>query len=292
MVQDGVGNDLTLATADRLCGMTEHEICEANRKGWNETAAIHERAVLAQLLEAVKSPDYCTFDAVETRIFAGIDLRGKAVVQLACNNARELMSVKRAGAGECVGFDISEAFVEQARSLVAAAELEVDVVRSSIYDIPGSYNDRFDLAYITVGALGWLPNLPGLFAKVAELLKPGGRIFIYEMHPILFLYDEDRTDPQDPRISCSYFQKEPFTFSGASDYIDPESTTESTGYWHQHTLGQIMTGLLEAGFVLESFEEFPHDISASFAEFAAEEKLPLCFALVARLSSRYRVALS
>lgn len=262
--------------------MTEPDVCEANRKGWNETAAIHERAALGDLLESVRSPDFCTFDDVERRVFDDIDLTGKAVVQLACNNARELISVKRAGAGRCVGFDISDAFVEQAHRLVDAAQLEIEVVRSGIYDISADYSNGFDLAYITVGAIGWLPDLSRLFSKAASLLRPGGQLFIYELHPFPFVYDEDTTEPSDPRISRSYFRDEPFVFHGGHDYVDPEATVESTGYWHHHTLGQIMTSLLGAGFALQRFEEFAHANSSTHAEYAKQpNKLPLCYALVA-----------
>ncbi|MBG89998.1 MAG: hypothetical protein CMO80_24295 [Verrucomicrobiales bacterium] len=263
--------------------MNENDICEAHRKGWNETAAIHERAALGDLLEAVRSPDFCTFDEVEKRIFGGIDLAGKDVVQLACNNARELISVKRAGAGRCVGFDISDAFVDQAHRLIEAAQLDVEVLRSNVYNIPAEYDNGFDLAYLTVGTIGWLPDLSRFLAKVAELLRPGGQLFIYELHPFVFVYDEETTDPIDPRITRSYFRDEPLIFHGGQDYVDPESSVESTGYWHHHTFGQIMTSLIEAGIILESFEEFPHCNSSTHAEFAKQpNRLPLCYALVAR----------
>ena len=272
--------------------MTERDICEANRKSWNETAAVHQRAVLSDLLEAVRSRNFCTIDAVERRVFDSIDLVGKSVVQLACNNARELISIKRAGAEYCVGFDISDAFVEQAHQLSAAAQLDIRVVQSNIYDIPPEYCDQFDLAYITVGALGWLPNLPRLFSKAADLLRAGGQLFIYEMHPFLFLYDEETADPRDPRISRSYFRDEPLVFSGSSDYLDPQTTIDSPGYWYQHTLGQILSNLLGAGFAIESFDEFPHDISNTYAEFAKQpNKLPMCYALVARRVSDQRARL-
>ena len=263
--------------------MFERDICEANRQGWNETAAIHQRATLDDLLEAVQSPEFCTFDAVERQVFDHIGLNGKSVVQLCCNNARELISIKRAGAGRCVGFDISDAFVEQAHRLAAAAQLDVPVIRSNIYDIPQQYSRNFDLAYITVGAIGWLPNLPRLFSKVDDLLRPGGQLFIYEMHPFLFLYDEETTDPRDPKISRSYFRDDPLVFTDCSDYINPQATIASPSYWHQHTLGQIISNLLEAGFALERFEEFSHDISNTHREFAKQpNKLPMCYALVAR----------
>ncbi|MEM6688174.1 MAG: class I SAM-dependent methyltransferase [Planctomycetota bacterium] len=264
--------------------MNELEIQQANRESWNETAAIHERAVMAELLEAVKAPDFCTFDAIEREEFERIGLAGKAVVQLACNNARELISVKRAGAGRCVGFDISDAFVEQAHRLINSAQLDVQVVRSSIDDISDSYEGSFDVAYITIGALGWIPSLERLCTKVARLLKKGGRLFVYEMHPVLFLYDEETTDPSDPRISRSYFRNEALLFEGGQDYFDPDSSIESDCYWFQHTLGQIITNLLDAGFVIERFSEYPHDISNTHADFAKQtNQLPMCFSLVAEL---------
>ncbi len=238
---------------------------------------------MGELLEAVRSPSFCTFDAVEQRVFSRIDLAGKSVVQLACNNARELISIKRAGAGRCVGFDISDAFVNQAHQLAAAAALDVRVIRSSVYDIPSEFSGQFDLAYISIGALGWLPNLPRLCSKAAELLRPSGQLFIYEMHPILFMYDDASADPRDPRISRSYFRDDPLVFADCKDYLDPQAIIGSPGYWHQHTLGEIISSILAAGFTLEFFEEYPHDIAVSYAEFAKQpNKLPMCYALVAR----------
>lgn len=263
--------------------MNERDICEANRKSWNETAAIHERAALADLLEAFQNPSFSTLDAVEQRVFDDIDLVGKSAVQLGCNNARELISLKRKGAERCVGFDISDAFVAQAHRLAAAAQADIQIVRSNAYEISNEYSGQFDLAYITVGFLGWLPSLPRLFSKVADLLRPDGKLFIYEIHPVLFLFDEETTDPRDPRIGRSYFREEPLVFADCSDYLDPQAAIKSPCYWYQHTLGRIMSSLLEAGFVLERFEEFPHDIGMTHADFAEQpNELPMCYALVAR----------
>ena len=48
-------------------------------------------------------------------------VQGKDVVQLCCNNGRELISIQRMGANRCVGVDISAAFIAQAEQLNDAA---------------------------------------------------------------------------------------------------------------------------------------------------------------------------
>jgi len=73
--------------------MQPADYIEANRKMWNETADIHVQGYAAKLFDSIKAPDFSTFDAIEKRIFAHIGLKDKAVIQLGCNNGRELISI-------------------------------------------------------------------------------------------------------------------------------------------------------------------------------------------------------
>lgn len=61
--------------------MQPNDFTEANRNMWNETADIHAQVHGSKLLERVKAPDFSTFDEIETRIFAEIGLKDKAVIQ-------------------------------------------------------------------------------------------------------------------------------------------------------------------------------------------------------------------
>lgn len=252
---------------------------EANREMWNATARVHERASLEKLLERVEAPDFSTFDLVERRIFDQIGLEGKDVAQLSCNNGRELISCKKAGAKRCVGFDISDAFVAQAKRLARASGLDVDFVRANVYDIPESYNESFDIVYVTIGAIGWLPDLDAYLAVVARLLRPGGHFFLYEMHPVLFMFEAET----GLEVKKSYFDKRPDVEETAPDYLDPSQIVEGASYWFQHTLGEIIGGCLKMGLELTFFAEYPHDLSAVYAAFEQfETKPPLSYALVAR----------
>jgi SAM-dependent methyltransferase len=212
-----------------------------------------------------------------------LGLAGKAVAQLSCNNARELISVKMAGAGRCVGFDISEAFIEQGQRLVAASGVDVELVRTNVYDIDDSHTQRFDLVYVTIGTLGWLPDVARFFALAARLLRPGGELLVYEMHAFLNLFDDLNLTPEAPNLARSYFDRGPSKYEGCNDYFDPTAVVTSPSYWFHHTLADIISALLKSGLALTAFEEYPHDLSGTFAALErAPMSLPLSYSLLAK----------
>lgn len=44
----------------------------------------------------------------------------------------------------------------------------------------------FDLVYTGVGALNWLPDIAGWGRVVAGLLRPGGRLYVRDGHPMMY----------------------------------------------------------------------------------------------------------
>jgi SAM-dependent methyltransferase len=100
------------------------------------------------------------------------------------------------------GLDFSGAAVAEATRLAAATGVDASFVQANAYDAadmlePGS----FDLVYTGVGALTWLPDIRRWGRVVADLLRPGGRLFIRDGHPMLHTLDIDNdgqlvvTDP-------------------------------------------------------------------------------------------------
>ena len=259
--------------------MQRDDYIEANRKMWDETADIHAAGYVAGLAQRVRAPDFSTFDDVEKSLFAQIGLKDKAVIQLGCNNGRELISVKKAGAGRCVGVDVSDKFIAQGTQLASLGGVDVEFVRSSVYDLPHEFYAAFDLVYITMGVLGWLPDLDAFFAIVSRLLRTDGQLFIYEMHPILNMFEGDK----GLTAEASYFQAEPFVDEEGPDYLDPTQTVKSVSYWFPHKLSDVIGGCLKHGLNLTHFEEYGHDISAVYAAFEhLAKKPPLSYSLVAR----------
>jgi len=249
-----------------------------NRIHWNEKAPIHQKKYVDELLQLVGKKDFTTFDLVEKRLFQEIKLFNKSVAQINCNNARELISVKKAGAGRCVGIDISDQFIQQAQELVIASNVEVELVCSDIYDLGDAYDNQFDLLYMTIGVIGWLENLKVFFDILDKLLKPGGQIFIYEMHPILELFEED----SGSKIVNDYFTTGPYFEENERDYFDHNAIIKSPSYWFHHPMSEIFKNLINHGFHITHFDEYAHDISGG-GEFLStqENRPPMCFSLIA-----------
>jgi len=256
---------------------------DANRQAWNALEPRHRESRFEILAESFAKPGYNYLGEVERTLLKDLGVQGKDVVQLACNNGREILSIRNMGAGRCVGFDISDGFIEQGQRLAEIGNIEVELVACDIYRIPDEYHTQFDIVFVSVGALMLMPELPPFFAVARQLLRGGGRIFMYERHPVLDMYHwGDKGDP--PTITESYFRKEPFMRTEICDYWTGKAVESSPMYTFHHTLGDIFGGLMGNGFVLEHFQEYQHDISEMFAHFAELKfKLPLCYSLVARL---------
>ena len=256
---------------------------EANRRAWN-ASAVHHGAGPAwdRLVRGFAAPGFSTLDPTVTACLQSVGVANKSLVQIGCNNGREVLSVVALGARGALGIDQSEAFLAQAAQLNAVAGTEARFLRADIYDLPPDTPRGFDIALVTIGVLGWMPDLPGFFRAAAGLLAEGGVLVIYETHPFLEMFDPHAADPFTP--ACSYFANAPFVSAEAIVYDGSARSSAPPSYWFVHRLGEVVTACACAGLRIERLEEFPH--SNREAEYDRYEgrpaQLPLCYALVAR----------
>jgi ubiquinone/menaquinone biosynthesis C-methylase UbiE len=264
---------------------SKEEIIAANRGAWNEAAERHRaHEQYAALLQGFATPGFSVLDETLTSLLKALGLSGKSAVQLCCNNARELLSIKNLGAATVTGFDFSEAFLAQARELAAAGNIEAELVQSEVEKIPADYDGRFDIAVVTIGVLGWMPDLASFLATGRRLLKTGGHLVVYEQHPILNMYD-DRDTRVPPVADESYFRQEPYRSDDGLDYWRRDVYAATPCFWHFHKMSDVVMTLLRAGFALEDFEEFPHNIGTHQHLENQPQQLPLSYILVGRRTS-------
>ena len=245
---------------------TDLSYTEANRAAWNEAAPIHALRSFETLKQGFSAPGYSSLHRpFEVDRLRALNLQGKSVIQLCCNNGRELLSVRNLfAAGHCLGVDISDEFVNQARALNEAAKLNVEFLRANVFELPEQLLGQFDLVYITVGAFGWMPDCAEFTALISSLLRSGGQVFIYEMHPMLDAFDE--TDNREPlAFRRPYAQTEPNVLSHGLDYLGNDTYKSRAMYWFHHKTSDIIGGLLRSGITITAFDEFDHDISNVFA---------------------------
>jgi 2-polyprenyl-3-methyl-5-hydroxy-6-metoxy-1,4-benzoquinol methylase len=258
---------------------------EANRAAWNEVMPRHRQAAKEKLDKMVSKPGFVLLDEVEIELLQQVDLNGKSVVHLCCNNGIELMSLKNLGAAECVGFDISEEAVKEAGERAVQSRIDCQFIRSDVYEIEAGYAGRFDIVYISAGCLGWMPDLKLFFQKASDLLQKHGLIFIHEIHPFSeMLPRDDAVDADSLRIVEPYFKSEPYIDYGGLDYIGRSQYTSTLPqYWFIHKMSDILMALIENRISMEQFSEYETDISAGHKRIEQiHAGVPLSYILIGR----------
>lgn len=262
---------------------------EANRLAWNEVMPLHQKAAKARWDEAFLQPGFVCLPEHEVERLKELGIEGRDAAHLCCNNGIELLSLKNLGAGECVGFDISDLAVAEAQERAKLTGIDCQYVRSDVYEIGQEYDSRFDLVYLSAGALGWMPDLERLFARASRLLRKDGLVFIHEIHPFSEMLPFDEQNLQRPRqellkIVEPYFKKDPYIDYGGLDYVGGSQYESSKPqFWFVHTLSEILMSLVRSRFALEFFSESEKDISGGHKQIEAlQAGIPLSYMLAAR----------
>ena len=257
-------------------------IYERNRAAWNQALEYHQKARKNALQIGFKDPGFTTLDrdcdGILMDALDKIDLRGKTIAQLPCNNGRELLSLMRLGASEGLGIDISDTAIEEARQLAAIAGLDARFIRMNLLELGDEYDNRFDFIYISEGSLQWFPDLNDYFAVIARLLKKDGQILIFEIHP--YAYVNGRLK-QDPNHATSYFEKGPYSYADGLDYVGGVSYDAKECCWFMHKISDILSALRNNQIDVLEFDEYGMEM-ANDPAFQEENRLPLSYLLVGR----------
>jgi SAM-dependent methyltransferase len=228
---------------------------QVNRGVWDERAPAHASSPDYAFERFIEDPTYLSTVVRFDLPLLG-EVRGARGVHLQCHIGTDTISLSRLGARMC-GLDFSGASLEQARGLAAAAGAEVEFVQAEVYDaVKELGREEFDLVYTGIGALCWLPDIERWAAVVAELLAPGGRLFIREGHPMLWALDYERSD-RLLAVEYPYFElSEPIVLQSEGTYVQTDAAFDhnTTHEWN-HGLGEIITALLRRGFRLTGLVE-------------------------------------
>ncbi len=231
-----------------------NDYLQLNRANWDERAPIHAESSSYSVERFHAEPDFISpvvaFDAPRLGDISG--LRG---IHLQCHIGTDTLSLSRLGA-QMTGLDFSGASLEQARKLADGTGTSIRYIESDVYEAGKALGgETFDFVYTGIGAIGWLPSIEKWADAVAAVLRPGGRLFIRECHPMLWTIDDSRTDALT--IVYPYFETdEPLVTDDDSTYVETDKTI-TAGVTHEwnHGLGEIFTALINRGFQITQFVE-------------------------------------
>ena len=225
---------------------------EVNRAYWDERVAAHAASPEYAVARFAEDPSYLSEVVRFDRPRLG-DLNGLELVHLQCHIGTDTVSLGRLGAS-VTGVDLSTPALAEARLLARAAGIDARFVESEVYAAAEVLRDGQRSTWSTPasGRCAGCPISAGGREVVAGLLRPGGRLFIREAHPVLWSLELDRPDGLLV-LEYPYFETDspvilddPGEFGDTYVQTDQVFVTKTTHEWN-HGLGEIVSALLAAG---------------------------------------------
>ncbi len=182
-------------------------------------------------------------------------LDGLDVVHLQCHIGTDTVSLARLGARSTVGLDFSPAALDAARALARRVGADVRFVESDLYDSLDAVGaECCDVVYTGIGAICWIPEIRRWADVVAGLLRPGGRFFMREGHPVLWAMCDPRPDGLLV-LEYPYFETEGTVFVEEETYSGSGTLAAPKTVIFNHGLGEIFTALTASGLTVTALEE-------------------------------------
>jgi SAM-dependent methyltransferase len=231
---------------------------ETNRAWWDERVPIHVESTLYDV-EGFLAGASKLLDFVVEELG---DVAGATLVHPQCHFGLDTLSWARRGA-KVTGLDFSAPAIAAARDLAARAGIDdAEFVQGDVYQAPALLGGRrFDVVFTGMGALNWLPDVEGWARVMADLLRPGGRFYIAEAHPLANVFADDSLTVTHP-----YFKPEGFVWEDdGGSYAEPGAATEHnrTIEW-SHGLGAVVSALAAAGLRIAWLHEHAFTFAAGW----------------------------
>ncbi len=231
----------------------------ANLALWNRWARVHEKSAFYDV-EGFKAGGSSLWPLERDELGQYVH-EGASLLHLQCHFGLDTLSWARLGA-EVVGLDFSDEAIALARRLAGEAGLSAraEFVCADLYDAGAHLGGRrFDIVFVSWGAIEWLPDLDRWAGIIARHLKPGGVFYMAEIHPFFYALDEV-PGKQDVCVRYRLLPApgEPEVEPVEGSYADRDAETAGlTAYGWAHSFAEILGALTGAGLRVEHLHEFP-----------------------------------
>lgn len=231
------------------------EARRSNRALWDRWTEINTASDFYDLDSFKADPERVTIGR-DQRDEVG-DVAGRSLLHVQCHFGLDSLSWARLGAN-VTGVDFSPKAIAAARSLATEIGIAAIFVESDVYDLRDALEGQFDIVYTSTGVLGWLPDIEDWARVVAHFVRPGGFLYLTEIHPVALVFEDEGVEPGELRLAYPYWSHEdPHVIPVQGSYADREAALPGfvEHVWN-HSLGEIVTALIKAGLRLEFLHEF------------------------------------
>lgn len=246
-------NEATLAVFPEKVEISAADAIDLNLKFWDERSDIHALSGLYNL-HAFVTERQIRVSNYELQELG--DIKGKKIFHPQCHLGVETISLSRLGA-EATGLDFSPKAVEIAQQLAKESGTNTRFVCGDVYDSARLLDgEQFDIAYVTIGAIRCLPDLDRWAETMNAVLKPGGTLYLNEIHPIVATMADNK-----PEMVLDYFDAGARKWNEEGSYSDKpaerarKKTNNNVEIGYDRPLGEIFTTITGAGFNVNLLKE-------------------------------------
>lgn len=242
---------------------------QANLANWDERVAGHI-APDGYGIESLIEDDNAITNVVRFDRPPVGEVGGKTLLHSQCHIGTDTLSWARLGA-KVTGIDFSSAAITAAQDLARRMNIDATFIETEFYDSPRHISEQFDIVYTSVGAICWLPDIEQWGEIVAGFVKPGGRFYIRDSHPMLLTLDDTRTDKEMVVTYNYFFTPDPQMSPEDESYLGSAKLEHVETYVWSHTIADVINALIGAGLQIERVEELQH-LDWEFLPFMEKKK--------------------
>lgn len=206
------------------------------------------------------------------------DLKGKMVLDLGCGYGWHCKYAVERGADRVLGIDLSERMIQAARDKNDDHRITYDVCDLDRFDYP---ENTYDFVVSNL-VLHYIENLDGIYGNVHKTLKSDG-IFLFNIEHPIFTGSVHQDWIYDGEGKPLYWPVDDYFYPGLrqTHFLGQDVKKQ------HHTLTQIINGVLNAGFSIETIEEaMPPESMLELPGMKDEMRRPMMLLVRARKEER------
>lgn len=260
----------------------EDNYLELNRVLWNKKLESHLDSAFYDQNQFLKGKS--SLNSIELDLLG--DVENQSILHLQCHFGQDSMSLSRMGAN-VTGVDLSDMSIKKATEISQSLGLTTQFICSDVYELPQHHHDKYDIVFTSYGTIGWLPDMDKWAQVISHFLKPGGKLFFIEFHPVIWMFDESFKT-----VKYNYFNAEPIIEIEKGTYANPDADIEQKSVSWNHSLSEVTNALINSGLTILQLEEYDYSPYPCFSfvkeaepgKYRIEDlgnKVPMVYSIVA-----------
>lgn len=262
--------------------MNQSNYIEINKNSWNTRTEHHFDSEFYDVEGFKKGKT--SLNEIELSLLE--ELKGKKVLHLQCHFGQDTLSLARLGA-KVTGVDLSNKAIDKANELAAELNIEANFICCDLYDLPNHLDEKFDIVFTSYGTIGWLPDLDKWANLISHYLKPEGRFYLIEFHPVVWMFDDDFQS-----IKYTYHNSGAIEETEEGTYAEKEADISCEYVSWNHGMSEVINSLILHGLEINSLDEYDYSPYNCFNNTIKieerkyrikhlENKIPMVYAVVA-----------